>query len=929
MLDDTLRQLLAAETAPMVMVQRLSTADGTRCELLLQLRDAILELLNGDDRAATERAVACAWALAPQTAPPEALALAHWCNGLVLLNRATVAALAHLDAAYAFYLAHERRPEQGRLLIGRAGLLGQLGRLEEAEAAITLAADYLAPDDQNRLPVLCVNRSDIEGRLGRYAAMQATARTAEALAIQYAQPANQAKALINQAFAALFLGEFTQAETALHQALVVAQACASPELCARVLVNQARLATYRGELFAALRLLAQARVAFAAAQIDVDQATVAIEEASLYERLHLPHEARAAALAAAATFAQAGLVQECIEATLSAARLALNLDQLTLAHHDLDRAQALAAHAPPPLVLQELLVGYAAHPRFQRTSEARQSALQQVTQATARLAAAGLVAEQLELSLLAADLCAALRQTAAADQYRQIAERAHTHGLAGVEQRALVGLAGTLRPKAACVPLEHAVRLAAEARRTMPVEELKASYLSGIAPLYAKLITTYLKAGRPEDAFRVVLEAKGGIWAELAVSATHADAGSSLRDPAWLRAKTELHYWREQAHPDNEPAYQTICVERLQQAEAAVTRLARQQTRVRPAQPSPDLTAIQRVLPPASVAVEYLVAATHIYACLITADGPPRWVALGPFAPVVERLNKLALQRSAIERSATLAQQRRIANAQLPACQRWLTELATLLIAPLEAAWTTPATRLIIAPDGLLFGIPWAALIAGDAPDAPYLDQRYDLVLLPSLVLLALPQPAVASGPPLALGYAGQPPLLQVPAELDAIQRQFPATKCSNPAQLGDLQWDVPPHILHFAMHGQVNPQAPLLSQLLLADGPLLLADVLNLSLHGTALVTLSACDTATTPERGGVALALAGAFLTAGAQAVLASLWPVQDDATCLMMEAFYAAFAAGQSIPAALRHARAQTRAAGYLHPYYWAAFQPLLRG
>lgn len=130
-------------------------------------------------------------------------------------------------------------------------------------------------------------------------------------------------------------------------------------------------------------------------------------------------------------------------------------------------------------------------------------------------------------------------------------------------------------------------------------------------------------------------------------------------------------------------------------------------------------------------------------------------------------------------------------------------------------------------------------------------------------------------------------------------------------------------------MHGHINPQSPLLSQLIFADGALLLADVLNLHVYGTALVTLSACDTATTPERGGVALALAGAFLTAGAQAVVASLWPVDDTATALMMEHLYAGLSAGQPISQALAHAQAHLRTAGYSHPYYWASFQALVRG
>jgi len=83
----------------------------------------------------------------------------------------------------------------------------------------------------------------------------------------------------------------------------------------------------------------------------------------------------------------------------------------------------------------------------------------------------------------------------------------------------------------------------------------------------------------------------------------------------------------------------------------------------------------------------------------------------------------------------------------------------------------------------------------------------------------------------------------------------------------------------------------------------------------------LSACETSVRPDHGDMALALAGAFLCAGAQAVLASLWAVSDAVTALLMEHFYAALAGGSRPAAALRQAQRQVRDA---HPLDWAAFQ-----
>ncbi len=921
MIDSSLHQLFALAHDPGQIRQWVAINQMSVRELLPAIRDAILSLLDGDDVALIERAVLCAWELATTTSHPEDAAMAHWCQGLALLNRNATSALKHLDTAYTYFSAQNRLHEQGRLCIGRAGLLGQLGQLEHAEQVITEAAQCLAdvPEAQERFPVLLLNRSDIEGRLGRYADMQATATQAEALALQHNDIPLQAKALINQAFAALFLGQFVCAEAALHKAQSAAQACHSAELTARVAVNLARLETYRGRLFSALRYLEQARADFATAQIDLDQATVMIEEASLYERLHLPVEARRIALAAAEEFARAGLLQEHAEALLQAARIALILEQPTLARRELERAQQVASALTP--ILKGLLLGYAAHPQLQRSPDARTSAFAQATQACAALAAAGGAVEQLEVGLIAAQLAAALRQPTAVLQFQQIAESAATHGLSMIEQHALVGCADLLRPKAATVALQRAVDLALAAQQNMPIEELKASYLSGLAPLYTRLIVAYLKAKQPLAACQTVLVAKGQLWAELSLAAGQAEDMAQVHDPTWVRAKAELDYWRHEA-PQG-AAHDALRRERIQQAEATLLNLARQQTRQRQALPLPNIKAIQHAMPAESMVIEYVIAAPRLFACLISPHTAPRWIDLGSLTPVVDRLGKLALQRAGLQRSTSPEQQQQSAAAQQPSTLRLLGELYDLLIAPLAPL---PA-QLTIVPDGLLFGLPWAAL--WNQPHGQYLAEEHELVIFPSAVLLALPRIPPSNAAPLALGYAGHPPLAHVPTELAAIQRAFPDTQCVNPAGLGDLAWTTAPQILHLAMHGHINPQSPLLSQLIFADGALLLADVLNLHVYGTALVTLSACDTATTPERGGVALALAGAFLTAGAQAVVASLWPVDDTATALMMEHLYAGLSAGQPISQALAHAQAHLRTFGYSHPYYWASFQALVRG
>ena len=90
-------------------------------------------------------------------------------------------------------------------------------------------------------------------------------------------------------------------------------------------------------------------------------------------------------------------------------------------------------------------------------------------------------------------------------------------------------------------------------------------------------------------------------------------------------------------------------------------------------------------------------------------------------------------------------------------------------------------------------------------------------------------------------------------------------------------------------------------------------------------LVTLSACQTAMgkTVEGEGV-MGLTRAFIYAGAQDVLCTLWPVADESTKALMTAFYASLKTSPSIEEALRSAQATlagTKATS--HPFFWAGF------
>jgi CHAT domain-containing protein len=170
-------------------------------------------------------------------------------------------------------------------------------------------------------------------------------------------------------------------------------------------------------------------------------------------------------------------------------------------------------------------------------------------------------------------------------------------------------------------------------------------------------------------------------------------------------------------------------------------------------------------------------------------------------------------------------------------------------------------------------------------------------------------------------------------------------------------------NILHFATHGFFELDQPDQSFILLGapdskgKNYATLRDVHSIwKLSGIDLVTLSACETGVVAEKSDDKLGIMGLgwqFESAGARAVIASLWNVNDASTSLLMQQFYKNLATGKMTKSeALRQAQLSLlnkqitaknaltkREAGveviatgtrslppppdFSHPYYWAPF------
>lgn len=296
-----------------------------------------------------------------------------------------------------------------------------------------------------------------------------------------------------------------------------------------------------------------------------------------------------------------------------------------------------------------------------------------------------------------------------------------------------------------------------------------------------------------------------------------------------------------------------------------------------------------------------------------------------------------------------------------------------------------PDTRLIIIPDGPLHTLPFASLVTelqdGDPQSPRYLIERHPMHTVLSATLYVSDRAGAGSstgGAEESLAAFGDPvfetaisrpgdvrsralqPLPSSRAEVESIAGMFAgdtqtflgadATEEAVKAVAPESRY------LHIATHGVLDSRFPLDSYLAFTtpsdpdtapeNGLLYAWEVLEQVRLDADLVVMSACETGLGREAGGEGLlGLSWAFQYAGARSVVASLWPVPDESTAVLMSSLYGSIEDGMARDQALRQAQLELIEAagpegvwdtivGWLgsndgeasiaHPYYWGAFQ-----
>jgi CHAT domain-containing protein len=141
--------------------------------------------------------------------------------------------------------------------------------------------------------------------------------------------------------------------------------------------------------------------------------------------------------------------------------------------------------------------------------------------------------------------------------------------------------------------------------------------------------------------------------------------------------------------------------------------------------------------------------------------------------------------------------------------------------------------------------------------------------------------------------------------------------------------------MVHYAGHAVFDDERPERSYLLLAPArgepraaTLQAGEIAEMDLRHVSLVVLAACRTVRTgPGRAAGFSGLVGAFLAAGADGAVGSLWEVDDRLTRPLMVEFHRAYRATPNAPGALRTAQLRLLASGdpaLRSPAAWAGFR-----
>ncbi|WP_433473344.1 CHAT domain-containing protein [Spirillospora sp. CA-142024] len=805
-----------------------------------------------------ERALLRLAAMNPATALARARDLLEAGGGILALRVAALAAkeLGRLDEGLSYLhraLESARESDGYATAQVRMNLVGLLTAQGDVTGALTHAREaepVLRGADADRL---AANKACALARAGRLDEAHEVAAEALPRLREGHDPAALNGLLTNLGLARAFLGDYDGAEKALAEAVAVGEAAGMHHQTAMSKGNLAFTVSRRGDVPRALRLFAEAEPGLSGerwAQCRFDQAETLIMAG-------LPGEARLVLTSALDAATANGYRCDVADGYLLLAHAELadgNAEQATEAAEQARTAFAEQQRTGWMLLAEHVLL------KARWASGERHAILLRSAMATAeRLANGGWVDAADEARIVAARVALSLGRPAG---------------------HLLTCVGRSRGPAPAQIAAWHAVALERSARNDdrgavaavragLEVTEDHAEVLDAL-DLRARA------AGLAAELAELGLRLAGSARELLAVEERRRAIARPVRvrppkDPERAAALTELRSLSAGHTAD------TACGGAPSVLSADLEARIRAQTRRRPSGALPPRSAaateIAAVLGDRAL-VELIAIGTELHAVTI-AGGRPHRHHLGASD---EAVREIGLIRFAVRRLAD-----EVDPQTLSALQGAADRLDRLLLAPLRPV--VGDRGLVIAPTGALHGLPWAAL--------PSLTGR-PFTIVPSAG--AWLHAGTRTGSDGHTVLVAGPDLQHTEREIASLRRLHPdAVVLDGDDARAERVRDAldGAALAHIAAHGEFREGNALFSRLRLADGPLMVHDLDELTVP-PHLIVLSACDVGRADE-GDAVLGMAGVLLALGTATVIASVTPVRDEATPAFMTAFHTAVAAG----------------------------------
>ncbi len=815
-------------------------------------------------------------------------------------------AISHLEEA----VRHARAAGSAqREVEARSTLASALMRSGDARAALRQAstAARLPGGD---LPTLANNRALILQGLGRLDEAVAVFGEALELARRDGDRWTEARALSNRGVAEVYRAEFDAAERDLTAALELHREAGAGVAVAEVIHNLGFLLARQGDFPRALAHFDEAADAFAAAGLARHEGLVDRCEALIAVRLL--SEARLAIEAAVGAIEAAGRSTDAAEARLMLARVCL-------LGGDIEAAAAAAAAAGAAFAAQnrtifEVLAEFVATEIAWVDGGDRRSLEKRALKVAARLEVAGWVVQALECRLLAARAAIEQGRLAAARRALDAAAPARRRGgpaslrVRSWHAEALLRLAEGRRP-AAIAAARAGLRVAEEHRSTLGATELQIR-AAGAAGEIAELgLTLAIDSG---DAAAVLA------WAD-ALRARRLGAPEA-RPPADPEMARLLGLLREAAARAEGAALAGeptgAALRRQATLEAAVSRrshiatAAPGQGRTGNSPADRHLISAVRAHLEGAALVEMVVRGRDVGAVVVGARRSAL-VRLAPLAEIERERGSVLFALGRLARPGGGTAEARLASLAAAAASLATAaeRLDEMLISPLREA-VGDETPLVLVPAGSLHASAWALL--------PSLSGR-SITVAPSarawLDSLAGSRHAGAHPKGERVVLVAGPGLEGAQSEVATIGRDFypgAETLAGGDATaervLAALDGAC---LVHVACHGEFRADNPFFSTLRLANGPLTLYELEDVSTPPRCLV-LSACDAGLSgydgSGGGGEPMGAAAVLLARGTRTLVASVVPVPDEGAATFMTIFHRRLVTGMPAAAALASAQAE---------------------